>query len=69
MKFYDRKNELEVLQKTESLSHNISQMTFIAGRRRIGKTRLIKEAFNDKKLLYFFVSKKVKGFSARNILP
>jgi len=54
MKFYDRKNELEVLQKAESLSNNISQMTFIVGRRRIGKTRLIKEAFNDKKLLYFF---------------
>jgi len=58
MKFYDRKKELEVLQKTESLSNNISQMTFIVGRRRIGKTRLIKEAYNDKQLLYFFVSKK-----------
>lgn len=33
-------------------------MTFIIGRRRIGKTRLIKESFKDKNLLYFFVAKK-----------
>lgn len=58
MRFYGRKSELEILRKAEGLSHKASQMTFIAGRRRIGKTRLIKEAFNDKKLLYFFVSKK-----------
>jgi len=33
-------------------------MTFIVGRRRVGKTRLIKEAYKDKNLLYLFVSKK-----------
>jgi len=58
MRFYDRKGELEILQKAESLSKKASQMTFIVGRRRIGKTRLIKEAFNKKRFLYFFVSKK-----------
>lgn len=35
-----------------------SKMTFIVGRRRVGKTRLIREAFPPDDLLYFFVAKK-----------
>jgi len=56
VKFYNRKNELKKLSKIESLSHKNSQMTIIIGRRRIGKTTLVKEAF--KKKVYFFVAKK-----------
>lgn len=58
MKFYNREKELELLKKAEQSSYESSFMTFIVGRRRVGKTRLIKEAFKDKKLLYFFVAKK-----------
>ncbi|ADR19053.1 ATP-binding protein [Calditerrivibrio nitroreducens] len=58
MKFYNRENELKVLSESERLSHKHSCMTFIVGRRRVGKTRLIKEAYKDKNLLYLFVSKK-----------
>ncbi len=58
MKFYNRETELKILRTTENLSKESSVMTFITGRRRIGKTRLIKEAFKDRNLLYFFVSKK-----------
>lgn len=33
-------------------------MTIITGRRRIGKTTLITEAFKNSKFLYFFISRK-----------
>lgn len=58
MKFYDRANEITALLGSEKLSYRQSCMTFVIGRRRVGKTRLIKEAYKNKKLLYFFVSKK-----------
>ena len=58
MKFYNRESELKTLRETKKRAqqHN-AQMTFIVGRRRIGKTALILECLpND--LVYFFVSKK-----------
>ena len=42
MKFYDRTKELEALRKIEQLSATSAQMTVMTGRRRIGKTTLIK---------------------------
>ncbi|MFZ2889470.1 ATP-binding protein [Sulfuricurvum sp.] len=56
MKFYNREKELEKLRSIESSSHDGSKMTVVVGRRRIGKTKLIKEAFEQK--VYLFVSKK-----------
>ena len=56
MKFYNREKELEKLRSIEALSHNGSKMTVVVGRRRIGKTKLIKESFSQK--VYLFVSKK-----------
>lgn len=56
MKFYNREKELEKLRRIEESSHNGSKMTVVVGRRRIGKTKLIKEAFEQK--VYLFVSKK-----------
>ncbi len=56
MKFYNREKELQNLRDIQSSSLNSSKMTIIIGRRRIGKTKLIKEAYKDK--VYFFVSKK-----------
>lgn len=58
MKFYDRAKELESLRKIEALSATSAQMTVITGRRRIGKTSLIKEAFTAIPFVYFFVGKK-----------
>ncbi|BBG65041.1 archaeal ATPase, fused to C-terminal DUF234 domain [Hydrogenimonas sp.] len=57
MKFYNREKELAYLKKIELQSKKSSQMTIIIGRRRVGKTTLIKEAFGTKQL-YLFVSKK-----------
>lgn len=56
MKFYNREKELQNLKDIEMLSSSSSKMTTIIGRRRIGKTKLIKEAYKDG--IYFFVSKK-----------
>ncbi|MCK9162297.1 MAG: DUF234 domain-containing protein [Arcobacteraceae bacterium] len=56
MRFYNREKELKNLHNIEKLSLNSSKMSIIVGRRRIGKTKLIKEAYRDG--IYFFVSKK-----------
>ncbi len=56
MKFYNREKELEKLRSMELASKTSSKMSVIVGRRRIGKTKLIKEAFKQK--IYLFVSKK-----------
>ncbi|MEY4503721.1 MAG: hypothetical protein RL154_9 [Pseudomonadota bacterium] len=56
MKFYNREKELDILYKTGKDSLTSAKMTVIVGRRRVGKTALIKQAFKNE--LYFFVSKK-----------
>lgn len=49
---------MEALRKIEALSSHDAQMTVITGRRRIGKTTLIKKAFTRIPFVYFFVGKK-----------
>jgi len=56
MKFYNREKELVKLHEIEQLSQKSSKMSVIVGRRRIGKTSLIKHAFEKK--VYLFISKK-----------
>lgn len=56
MKFYNREKELQNLKNIQISSFESSKMTVIVGRRRIGKTKLIKEAYKEK--VYLFVSKK-----------
>lgn len=58
MKFYNRELELAQLQEIERLSQQSAQMTFMIGRRRIGKTSLLLEAYKNSERLYFFVAKK-----------
>lgn len=58
MKFYDRERELTRIKKEFTKLKNHSSVLVLAGRRRIGKTRLIFEAHNEKTFLYFFVGKK-----------
>lgn len=58
MKFYNRENELTLLDKIEKLSKTSAQMTFVVGRRRIGKTSLLMKATENTDCLYFFVAKK-----------
>ena len=56
MKFYNREKELTYLRKIGEDTKTSSRMTIIVGRRRIGKTKLIKEAYAKK--VYLFVSRK-----------
>ncbi|MDE5880722.1 MAG: ATP-binding protein [Muribaculaceae bacterium] len=58
MKFYDREIETKTLREIEKISHEFAQMTVITGRRRIGKTTLIKHAYDPEKIIYFFVARK-----------
>jgi len=56
MKFYDRVDELKNLKDIKKASLKSSKMTIIYGRRRVGKTTLVKKAYEDR--VYLFVSKK-----------
>lgn len=58
MKFYDREIETETLRKIEVTSRRFAQLTVITGRRRIGKTTLIKHAYGTDEMVYFFVARK-----------
>ncbi len=58
MKFYDRKSEIAALRGIERASKETAQMTVMIGRRRVGKTTLLKNAFEAAPTLYFFVAKK-----------
>lgn len=59
MKFYNRKNELENLREIKKLSGKQAQMTVIIGRRRVGKTELIRYFLqNEQNSFYFFVERK-----------
>jgi AAA+ ATPase superfamily predicted ATPase len=57
MKFYNREVELQTLQAVEEKAKHSAQMTFIVGRRRTGKTTLIRKAYQQN-FVYLFVSKK-----------
>lgn len=58
MKFYNRETEMEALKGIETKSALFAQMTVVTGRRRIGKTALIRHAFGKIPFLYFFVARK-----------
>ena len=57
MKFYDRKTELQALEKNWKQSADRSIMTTLIGRRRIGKTALLLKSLENKPFLYLYVSK------------
>lgn len=58
MRFYNREKELVLLDKIQELSYRTAQMTFVVGRRRIGKTSLLLKASENTDYIYFFVAKK-----------
>ncbi|MCK9208646.1 MAG: ATP-binding protein [Salinivirgaceae bacterium] len=58
MKFYNREYELVFLEQVASRTIQSAQFTLMLGRRRVGKTRLLHKAFENKKSVYFFVAKK-----------
>jgi hypothetical protein len=58
MRFYNREKELKQLQKIRERSEGSAQMSVIIGRRRIGKTSLLKKDMEGQLAIYLFVSKK-----------
>ncbi|OAV44041.1 ATP-binding protein [Lewinella sp. 4G2] len=66
MEFYGREAELEQLQSINSTSRQRARMTIITGRRRVGKTRLIKQSLGGQPFLYFFLSRKEEPLLCRD---
>ncbi|MDR2621713.1 MAG: ATP-binding protein [Dysgonamonadaceae bacterium] len=60
LKFYNREKEIALLREIEERSRTYSQMTMLVGRRRVGKTTLLRNAFADDNTLYFFITKKTE---------
>jgi len=68
MRFYDREAETAALKKYEALSATSAQMIVMTGRRRIGKTTLIKRSFTDIPFLYFFVGRKSENLLCNELV-
>lgn len=71
MRFYYRENEIAELKRIRELSFSRnSRMTVVTGRRRIGKTSLIKKAFenSDTPMLYFFTGRKTEAALAEDFV-
>ncbi len=68
MRFYDRDAEVTALRRYESLSSESAQMIVMTGRRRIGKTTLIKHSFTSIPFLYFFVGKKSENLLCQELV-
>lgn len=62
MKFFGRTEEIAELRKSRELSHRFAQFTVITGRRRVGKTELIKEALRDGKddFVYLLITRQAE---------
>jgi hypothetical protein len=60
MKFYGRKEELERLAEISSYAKSAGYLTMLTGRRRVGKTTLVKHFLQQHNLpnCYFFISRK-----------
>jgi len=68
MKFYNREKEIALLQEVGNRSAKIAQMTFVVGRRRIGKTRLLMKAYKANPYIYLFVGKKNESLLCEEFL-
>ncbi len=58
MRFFDRENEVSLLNEINRNSLINAQFTVLTGRRRIGKTTLVFEAYDGLPVVYLFVSRK-----------
>jgi AAA+ ATPase superfamily predicted ATPase len=59
MRFLDREQELETLRQIQRRAERRSQFTLVLGRRRMGKTTLVREFLRDApRAAYFFVTRK-----------
>ncbi len=61
MRFFDRTEEIASLREILELSKSNAQFTVVTGRRRIGKTSLVRKAYENEPILYFFVARKAES--------
>jgi AAA+ ATPase superfamily predicted ATPase len=66
LKFYNREKESALLEEIEQRSQCWSQMTFVVGRRRVGKTALLNRVYKEKKTLYF-IHHNISTYLSNNI--
>ena len=59
MRFYNREREIVKLREVREQAYNDhSRLTVVTGRRRIGKTSLIRKAMEEEPFIYLFVGRK-----------
>lgn len=61
MRFIDRHEEIATLRKIRENAEKNAQFTVLTGRRRIGKTSLVLEAYGDRPFVYLFVGRKAES--------
>ena len=69
-KFFDRQKEIAKLREIRDRSRDGACWTILTGRRRVGKTSLVTNAFGDGPYLYLFVTRSAEadlcdGFKSR----
>lgn len=68
MRFFDRTFEISKLKDIEQRSKQTAQLTIISGRRRIGKTALVREAYKDATMIYLFVTRMAESELCENFM-
>ncbi len=61
MKFFDRDKEIAKLREIRTRSRENATFTVMTGRRRVGKTELVKAAFADEPFVYLFVTRSAEA--------
>lgn len=67
MRFYDRANEMQILQENETQAERSAVFTVLMGRRRVGKTSLILHAMEGRDYAYLFISKDNEAVLCRKL--
>ena len=60
MQFFGREKQVAWLREIRERSHRNAQFTVLTGRRRVGKTELVRHAYQDEPFLYFFVARRTE---------
>lgn len=69
MNFFGRTKEIAELRKVRELSKSTARMTVVTGRRRVGKTELLRQALNDgdSPFVYFLVTRAPQAVVCDNL--
>ena len=71
MEFFGREKEIDALRRIREGSHEWAKFTVITGRRRIGKTELVKQALNDgtDAFVYLLITRQSEGTLCETLQP